>query len=139
MHLLCMYELFFLSADKRVYLIKRREHFTLFFFSLLKMESNSVIVSTVRTLANKSNNLSRSQKLISISTAILATFTYVLFKNVTSPPERLKHIPNASYVKMMMAYFTAEPLMEITKKYIDPVLAKSTNGLYLVTYYNFHE
>lgn len=134
MHLLCMYLRYFLISRQKISFIKHQEYFTPFFFGLFKMESNSVILSTAKTIANNLSNSSRSQKIISISAAILATFTYVLFKNATSPPKKLKHIPNASYVKMVMAYYTAEPLMEITKKYIDPILTKSTNGLYLVIY-----
>ncbi|KAI8641836.1 cytochrome P450 [Parasitella parasitica] len=95
------------------------------------MESNSLILSTLNAIVKESNSLSRSKKILSISTAIVATLTFVLFKNATSPPKRLKHIPNASYVGIMMAFLRAQSLVEITKKYIDPVIARSPDGLYL--------
>ncbi|CEP19504.1 hypothetical protein [Parasitella parasitica] len=95
------------------------------------METNSIILSTLKTIAKKSNNLSRPQKILSITTAIFATLTFILFKKTTSPPKRLKHIPSVSYVGMMLGYLKAQPLMEITKKYIDPVIAKSPDGLYM--------
>jgi len=96
------------------------------------MESNSLVLSAVRAITSKSSNLSRSQKIISISAAIVATLTYVLFKKTTTPPKRLKHIPHVGYIKMMMAFLTAKPLLEISKTCVDPVIASSSIGLYLV-------
>ncbi|KAG1114134.1 hypothetical protein G6F42_014272 [Rhizopus arrhizus] len=95
------------------------------------MESNSLVLSAVRAITSKSSNLSRSQKIISISAAIVATLTYVLFKKTTTPPKRLKHIPHVGYIKMMMAFLTAKPLLEISKTCVDPVIASSSIGLYL--------
>ncbi|KAK4520166.1 Nitrogen permease regulator 3 [Mucor velutinosus] len=95
------------------------------------MESNSIVLSAVKAVTSKANNLSRTQKVISISAALVATLTYVLFKKTTTPPKRLKHIPHVDYVKMMMALLTGKPMMDINKTCIDPVIAKSSIGLYL--------
>ncbi|GAN02680.1 cytochrome P450 [Mucor ambiguus] len=95
------------------------------------MESNSIVLSAVKAVASKSSNLSRSQKVVSISAALVATLTYVLFKKTTTPPKRLQHIPHVGYVKMLVAFFTGKPLMDITKTCIDPVIANSSLGLYL--------
>ncbi|CAO3614209.1 unnamed protein product [Mucor fragilis] len=95
------------------------------------MESSSIIVSAVKDIVSKSHNVSRVHKVISISAAVAATFTFVLFKRTTTPPKRLRHIPHVGYVKMMMAFLAGKPMMDISKTCIDPVIASSTLGLYL--------
>lgn len=96
------------------------------------MESSSIIVSAVKDIVSKSHNVSRVHKVISISAAVAATFAFVLFKRTTTPPKRLRHIPHVGYVKMMMAFLAGKPMMDISKTCIDPVIASSTLGLYLV-------
>ncbi len=99
--------------------------------------SNSLILSSLKLVIEKSQGLSKTQKRISIGAAVLATITYFFYKRISTPPKQLKHIPSVNYVQMMKAYFTGEPLNEIVKRIVNPVL--NSKGLYLVILHRLRE
>jgi hypothetical protein len=92
--------------------------------------SNSLILGAIQALIQRGRGLSKTQKTVSIGAAVLATLSYFFFKKISTPPKSLRHIPSVNYVRMMKAYFTGEPLMNITKRIVYPVI--NSKGVYLV-------
>lgn len=93
--------------------------------------SNSFIVSSLKILIEKGQGLSKTQKRFSIGAAVFATVSYFFYKKISTPPKHLRHIPSVNYVQMMKAYFTGEPLPNIIKRVVNPVV--NSKGLYLVS------
>lgn len=92
--------------------------------------SNSLILSSLKSLIEKGQKLSKTQKRISIGAAVFVTLSYFFFKKISTPPKKIRHIPSVNYAQMMKAYITGEPLNKIVKRIVSPVI--NPKGLYLV-------
>ena len=69
---------------------------------------------------------------ISIAAAV-ALITRRVYHNLFIPPKNLRHIPTVSYLRQFLSMLSKETVGKRTDRLILPVLAKSKDGIYLVS------
>jgi hypothetical protein len=77
--------------------------------------------------------MTKKNKVVAISTAIILMITYKLNK-LLRPPRHLAHIPYQSYFSLISSLLTKKTFLERSQHFGLPLInSKESNGLYLVT------
>ncbi|KAI8140114.1 cytochrome P450 [Fennellomyces sp. T-0311] len=83
-------------------------------------------------LSRVSSSLTSKSKKLSISVAIALLGLYLAYDKITKPPQKLRHIPQANFLKYVSSFLKKRPYDEIAKEITAPLGAKTDHGLYVV-------
>lgn len=92
----------------------------------------------IKNLLAESKNLSLAnvnltKKLSWFAVTITTFFFYRLYKNISRPPRKLRHIPYLNYFQMISVLMRREPISQYSRRLVEPILSLS-EGLYTVSF-----
>ena len=73
----------------------------------------------------------------SISASIILLALYLGYEKLTRAPKKLRHLPQASYWKVIQAQLTKTPTDDFYTNYVLPVANQANHGMYTVCFFMF--